>query len=334
MSEKMKVVRVVAEQQAQLDEVDRDTKPLAGDEVTGRTICTLMSPGTELNVYRGEYHKAKMAWGSFPASPGYAAAFRVDGVGAEVTDIKVGDVCYCMGPHQSFQRKARKEVLPLPAGLTPEKAVWARIINITMSTYCTTEIRPPETVIVTGLGIVGLMAAQMFNNAGYNVVGVDMAESRRQVAQRMGIRTTLAGVPMNDPAYKGKVGLVVECTGHEQAVVDATWCLRSGGEIVLVGVPMSPRTGVLALEAFKAIFRANAKMVGGSEWRIPRFPDGSGKPSVFGNMATALQWLASGKINVEGLATTDSPANCQKIFQDLLHMRTPAPTVLLDWSKV
>jgi threonine dehydrogenase-like Zn-dependent dehydrogenase len=330
----MKVLRVVAEQKAQIEEVDRDARPLAADEVTGRTICTLISPGTELNVYRGEYHKAKMAWGSFPATPGYAAAFKVDGVGAEVTDIKPGDVCYCMGPHQTFQRKARKEVLPIPAGLAPEKAVWARIINITMTTYSTTEVRPPETVLVTGLGIVGLMAAQMFNNAGYNVVGVDTAETRRQVAQRLGIGVALPAVPAADAAYKGKVGLVVECTGHEQAVVDATWCLRSGGEIVLVGVPMSARTGVLALEAFKAIFRANARMVGGSEWRIPRFPDGSGKPSVFGNMAVALQWLARGKINVDGLATTDTPANCQKIFQDLLNMRTHAPTVLLDWSKV
>ena len=41
-------VIITAQEQAELQEVERDSKPLGPDEVAGRTVVTLISAGTEL----------------------------------------------------------------------------------------------------------------------------------------------------------------------------------------------------------------------------------------------------------------------------------------------
>ncbi len=331
----IKAVQFTKEQTAELIDTDFEATPPGPTEVVARTLYTLVSPGTELNVYLGEYARASggAGWGTLPMVPGYAAVASVEQVGAEVSDMATGDTIFCMGQHQARQRKERRELLPVPDGLDPQKALYARMMNVTLSTYTTTPIRPPEMVMVVGLGLVGLLGAQMFHMGGYRVVGVDPLEDRRELASRCGIPIVLPAVPKDNRAYRGRIGLVLECSAHEPAVIDATWCLRRGGEIVLVGVPMSAKTDALAVEAYKAIFRSFATMRSGSEWQVPRHPDGSGRPSNWGNMAAALNWLAAGRIKVDGLHTLARPQDCQQVYQDVLNKRTEALTVVFDWTK-
>ena len=67
---------------------------------------------------------------------------------------------------------------------------------------------------------------------------------------------------------------------------------------------------------------------------MPAHPADFRKNSMFGNMGTGLQWIASGRIDVEGLCAVASPADCQRVYQDTLHMRLPRLATLFDWSKV
>ncbi len=330
----MKAVRITAERACELADVERDTSGVAPAVVSARTLYTLISPGTELNIFLGEYDRAGAGWGSFPATPGYAAVAEVEETGEEVDDLQAGDLIFCAGPHQGCQRVERRACLPVPEGLEPVKAPYARIMNVTFSTYSTTAVRPPETVMVVGLGLVGLLGAQLFRMAGYRVVGVEPVEARRRIAVEHGIETVLPAVPVDDPAWRGKVGLVLECSAHERAVVDATWCLRKGGEIVLVGVPMSAKTDALAHDAYKAVFRAVATMRSGTEWQVPRYPDGTGKPSIWGNMERALGFLASGAVNVNGLHTMADPADCQSAYEAVLEKRIDGLTVAFDWTQI
>ncbi len=125
-----KVYRIVftAQERAEFVEVEGIPRPLTSLEVAGRTLVSLISAGTELAVYQDLDRQA-----NFPYRSGYAAIFKVEAVGSEVEDLKVGDLAFCMGSHQSFQRFPREEVLPLPKGLSPETAVFARVMGITIS---------------------------------------------------------------------------------------------------------------------------------------------------------------------------------------------------------
>ena len=208
--------------------------PLGPKEVAGHTLATVISAGTELAWnYTGK---------DFPSRPGYAAVFRVEQVGTEVTDLKPGDLVFCMGRHQSYQRMARPNVVPVPKGLSAEAAVFARMMGISMSTLTTTTARPPGKVLVTGLGLVGHLAAQIFAGCGYEVIACDPVPARRQIAEQMGLRT-MPSVPVDDPDHRGQVDLVVECSGHEQAVLDACKVVRKRGEVVMVGVPWKRMVG-------------------------------------------------------------------------------------------
>jgi threonine dehydrogenase-like Zn-dependent dehydrogenase len=316
-------VTITAPEQAELLPIEPDVSPLAPHEVAGRTLVTLISVGTELS---GAYRR-----GSFPRTLGYAAVFEIESASPEVADLAIGHRVFCMGPHRSFQRCAAADVLRLPQHLSPEVAVFARMMGVSMSTLATTTVRPPEKVLVTGLGLVGHLAAKIFSVCGYQVTGCDPWAVRRDLALQNGIPTVLPAVPLEDPCYDAQVGLVLECSSHEQAALDACRLVRKGGEVVLVGTPWQKNTDLSAHQLLHAVFHNYVLLRSGWEWQIPLHPTEFLGNSLFGNMASAIQWLAEGRIKVDSLYDVAPPSDAQRVYQDFHHRRAKTLTTLFDW---
>lgn len=326
MSETQSVVRFTGIENAELVEVERTAQPLAENEVAGRTVTSLISPGTELAGYQGLWN-----WAKFPASPGYAAVFEIAEVGSAVKDARPGMLAFCMGNHQSHQRAMRENIVPLPENLSPVVAPFGRLMCVTMSTLTTTTARPPAKVIVTGLGIVGHLAARLFAACGYDVLAVDPLEARRTLALQNGIRKVAATMPLDDPEYAGKVALVVETSGHEQAALDACRIVQKRGEVVIVAAMWKPRTNLTAFELLNLVFNRYVVLRSGWEWEVPNQPSDFRANSIYGNIAGAMQWLADGRVTVNGLAKTLSPRDAQSAYQQLLHRPAESLSVLFDW---
>jgi threonine dehydrogenase-like Zn-dependent dehydrogenase len=317
-------VVVTARERAELQPIEIDKTPLGPKEVAGHTLATVISAGTELAWnYTGK---------EFPSRPGYAAAFHVEAVGAEVGDIKPGDLVFCMGKHQSYQRMTRPNVVPVPKGLSAEAAVFARMMGISMSTLTTTTARPPGKVLVTGLGLVGHLAAQIFAGCGYDVIACDPVAARREIAERMGLRA-LPAVPVEDPTVAGQVDLVIECSGHEQAVLDGCKVVRKRGEVVMVGVPWKRMMDMQAHDLLHAIFHKYAVVRSGWEWEVPHQPTDFVTGSLFGQYAGALRWLCERRVKVEGLYQKTAPRDCQQAYQSLLHKTAEKLAVVFDWTE-
>ncbi len=317
----MRAIAFTARERAEVIDWPLDTSPLRADEVAGTTLVSLASPGTELNcLYLAERTE--------PALSGYAAIFRIDAVGAEVNDLKPGDVVFCMGNHVSRQRHSRSWVVPVPAGLDPAVAVFCRLMGVSWSTLITTTARPPDQVLVTGLGPVGNLAAQIFRAAGYVVTSVDPVASRCGLAQRLGLT---ASTELPRAALRDRVGLVVECSGHEQAVLDGVELVRKGGELAMVGVPWKQRCDLSAHRLLHAVFHRYVRVRSGWEWEVPVQRQDFATGSIFGNLAAALTWLADGRVRVDGLAEQVSARDAQLAWQDLRHQRG-APTRVFTWQ--
>lgn len=315
-------VTFTAREQAELLAVDPPTVPLEPRQVHGRTLATLVSAGTEIEgAYLGE---------RFPVQPGYAAVFEVTGVGEEVASIRPGDHVFCMGNHRSFQRVAEPAVLPVPAGLAPTRAVFARLMNVTMTTLTTTTARPPERVAVTGLGLVGHLGAQNLRVAGYDVLGVDPDPRRREIAAGKGLAVA-ERLPTGDEAG---FGLVLDGSGHEQAVLDACQAVRPKGEVVLVGTPWRRRTELTAHAILWEIFHRYVVVRSGWEWELPREPQAFRVNSIRGNLAAALRWLVEQRVDVDGLAEVISPSDCQRAYQGLLRHDWPTLGAVFDWTRL
>jgi threonine dehydrogenase-like Zn-dependent dehydrogenase len=186
--------------------------------------------------------------------------------------------------------------------------------------------------MVTGLGLVGHLAAQTFASCGYRVAAVDPVESRRAIAIENGIAPVFATVPLDDPAYVDQIDLVLECAGHEQAAIDAARIVRKRGEVVLVGTPWRRYTEAYAHELTRLIFHRYVVMRSGWEWELPLHPEEFRKNSLYGNFEGALRWLAEGRVRVKDLYTKVPPREAQTAYQDLVHKRTPRLAIVFDWE--
>jgi threonine dehydrogenase-like Zn-dependent dehydrogenase len=294
---------------------------LADDGVEVKTVASLISAGTELNMQ----YTAR----DFPTNPGYAATGRVERVGAAVSDLSPGDFVLCMGRHQSRSQHARAKVVKLPSDLDPTLAPFARLMGVSWATLSTTRARPPADVLVTGLGPVGHLAAQMFRASGYRVIAIDPDPSRRRWLTEKGFsevhdRTPIGAAP----------SLVVECSGHEQAVLDACRTVGKGGEVVLVGVPWRKQTELSAHAVFHEVFHRYVTLRSGWEWELPLYPDKLVGASTFGNFEGALRWLGEKRVDVSDLYESVSPIDAQRVYQDLLHQRASRLAVLFDWTQL
>lgn len=326
MSTTVHAITFTAREQAELLPLaDAKVEP-AANEIAGPTLVTLASPGTELNgAYLGQ---------KFPRYPGYAAIFEVERIGAEVEGVKVGELRFCMGHHRSYQCFAAADTVAVPAGLAPERAVFTRLMGVTMATLSTTTARPPALVLVTGLGPVGNLGAQIFQACGYEVVAIDPDPTRQELAQHVGLGRVFANVPKEDPTIAKQVTLQLECSGHEQAAVDGCHVLQPYGELSQIGAPWTQRNDATVHELLRLIFFNYLTVRSGWEWQLPNHPTNFRRGSIFENYAAGLQWLHDGRVKVDGLYELMDPRRAQQAYQDILHRRLTYLAPMFDWQGV
>jgi len=237
---------------------------------------------------------------------------------------------YFAGGHAEFQRAWSTTVVPLPAGLAPETAVFARLMGVTMSTLNTTTARPPSPVLVTGLGPVGNLAAQIFARCGYSVTAVDPVAARRETAAACGLKDVRASIE-DGPDVVGKIALHLECSGHEAAALAGCRAIRQRGEVVQVGTPWVKRTDLSAHELLSAIFHKYAVVRSGWEWEVPEQFTPFTPNHRMENYAAALRWLSEGSVRVESLAAIFRPDEALAVYDGLLTQSLPAPGAVFDW---
>lgn len=196
-----------------LEEVAFDPT-LSENDVVIRTLVTIISAGTELACLAG-----LADWAPFPFRPGYGAIGEVIAIGSAVKDIEVGDTILTYSNHASHV-KARILAVKVPDGLTPEHAVFARMANVAITALRVSSAELGDTTAVIGLGLVGNLAAQLFQLSGYSVIGIDRIPKRLEAARACEIER-LINATVADPVQTVKdwtdgkgCEVVVDATGN------------------------------------------------------------------------------------------------------------------------
>ena len=288
----------------ELEDFELDQSEPGPHEVVVRTHRTLISPGTELARLQGKLMFDTDEPPSFPMSVvGYANIGTVLAAGAE-TGVAAGDRVYTMGNHATVARVDVRHMLcvPVPEGLSDEDAVFARLATVSMTTLVTTFARPGDEVAVVGQGLVGNLAAQVFQASGYRVNAFDLSPHRREIAQQAGIRSVHdGGATVN---FSQRHRLIIEATGSAKALAGAVDMAAPGGEIVMIGAPWGgDANSVPSSQITRLLFYRFLRLRSGSEWEIPRQPTPLVSGSNHQNSVTALDWLATGRLNVQPLIT-------------------------------
>ena len=294
-------------------------------QVLGRTLVSVISTGSETGGYMDFFGGT-----AYPCATGYAAVMEVLETGAEVKRFSVGDIIFAEAPHQLYQVIDEDRAVPVPSGMKPEEAVLTRFPAISMTTMIHTAIRPTEPVLVTGLGIVGLMCSQVMQRCGYPVWAVDYSASRRQSAEACEIRHVVSSLEdLQD--LKGRFGLAMECSGNDFATLGALEMLRPGGELAIIGVPWRKTSDAFAHDLFRVIFNNYIHMYSGWEWSLPRSSAVFQPNSTMHSFEKAMEWIRDGSIRTNGIFRLYRPDHCAGLYQTIASGNLDVTCAMFDW---
>jgi Zn-dependent alcohol dehydrogenase len=165
------------------------------------------------------------------------------------------------------------------------------------------QVRPGESVLVYGLGGVGLAALiGALASGAQPVTAIDPSSEKRALALELG---AAAAVAPEDGAVLAGADVVIETVGKASVVAEAYRAARRGGRIVTVGLPNPSET--LSINALSIV--ADGKTLTGSYM-------GSSIPSRDVPRYVAL-WR-TGKLPVEKLLTSVSPLSDINMLLDRL----------------
>jgi 2-desacetyl-2-hydroxyethyl bacteriochlorophyllide A dehydrogenase len=220
--------------------------PPGRDQVRVRALASGISAGTELLVYRGQVPPdlpldlATLA-GSFryPIKYGYASVGRVEAAGAGVERPLPGDLVFALHPHQDAYVLPAERAVVLPPDTPPERGVFLANLETAVNVTLDAAPRLGETVLLSGLGVVGLLVLQALRRTGVaRIIAVDVLEARRAVATRLGADRVLApgdGLAADVRAWTGGRGadLAVEVSGAPAALEPAIEAVADEGTVVV-----------------------------------------------------------------------------------------------------
>ncbi|MEC9375429.1 MAG: bi-domain-containing oxidoreductase [Pseudomonadota bacterium] len=179
-----------------------------------------------------------------PLPLGYSNVGTVIEVGEGVDDLSVGDTVVSNGNHAEIVCVPRNLCAVVPNEVSLDSAVFTVISAIALQGIRLIRPTVGENIVVTGLGLIGLVAVQILRANGCNVLGVDINPKRCELARKFGAETVdlSSGEDIFEKANKfsnsrGVDGvLLCASTESDEPVKQAAKICRQRGRIVLVGV--------------------------------------------------------------------------------------------------
>lgn len=178
-----------------------------------------------------------------PLPLGYCNVGRVIAVGEGVNDFKIGDRVASNGHHAEYVSVPQNLVAHIPDNVSDEEASFTVIGSIGLQGIRLLNPTIGETVVVIGLGLIGLLTAQLLAANGCKVIGVDIDNAKLKLAEQWGI------IPFNpkdgdvikfvesNTANIGADGVIITASAKNNDIISqsAKMC-RKRGRIILVGV--------------------------------------------------------------------------------------------------
>ena len=278
-----------------------------------------------------------------PMAVGYCNVGRVLDVGAGVDGLAAGDLVVSNGRHAGVVVVGKNLCAKVPAGVDDSAAVFAVPGAIALQGVRLAAPTLGEVFVVTGLGLIGLIAVQLLRANGCKVLGVDTDPGRLALARAFGAETadlsrgedpeSIAAALSKGRGVDGVI-LTLASKSSEPVAQAARMC-RQRGRIVLVGV-----TGLdLDRNDFyekELSFQVSCSYGPGRydpdyEERGNDYPFGLVRWTEQRNIEAALELMAEGRLDVRPLISHRFPVDDAEQAYDLLASPRPSLGVLIDY---
>jgi S-(hydroxymethyl)glutathione dehydrogenase/alcohol dehydrogenase len=187
----------------------------------------------------------------------------------------------------------------------------------------TAKVQAGDSVVVFGLGGIGLNVIQGARLAGANmIVGIDVNPKRRAIAEKLGMThfvnpREVEGdlVPYLVSLTKGGADFSFECIGNVDTMRQALECCHKGwGTSVIIGV--APAGAEIRTRPFQ--------LVTGRVWKGTAFGGARGRTDV----PKIVDWYMEGRINIDDLITHALPLEKINDAFELMHKGESIRTVV------
>jgi propanol-preferring alcohol dehydrogenase len=229
-------------------------------------------------VCHSDLHIAEGDWAPLlkiikkPLIPGHELVGRVVEKGADVSNLEIGDrvgvawlywscgecdMCsegrenLCKkqmitgatvdGGYAQFTKAKASHSMKVPDSLSSEEAAPFFCAGVTVyRAIKNAAIEPGQRVAIFGIGGLGHLAVQIAKAFGADVIAVDIAEDKLELARSLGARITINAVTGDAVKELRKLGgahVSVVTSGSKAAYDSAFYATRGNGTLVVVGMP-------------------------------------------------------------------------------------------------
>ena len=182
-----------------------------------------------------------------PVPLGYSSAGVVVEAGARVNRFSPGDRVACIGAgyasHAQYVSVPENLCCLVPEGLPLEEASFGMLGVIALHGIRCAKVNPGECVVVTGLGLLGLLTVQMLKAFGNRVIGMDIDPGKVAMACQMGAEQAVSSdeelrnyVNHASDGHGADAIIITAATKSDGPVNTAVDLARFAGRIVVVGV--------------------------------------------------------------------------------------------------
>lgn len=255
------------------DVIDVPCPQLKAGHVLIRTHVSLISKGTEkmlidfghaslLQKAKQQPERVSMVWDKIKTDGlaptldavrnkldqlipmGYCNVGTVLAVADDVTEIKIGDRVISNGAHAEVVTVGKNLCCLVPAHVVDEDAVFTILGAVALQGIRLVAPTLGETVVVMGLGLVGLLTVQLLYAQGCTVIGIDLDPKKVALANTMGANAHLLTSSEEALLFTQQLTrergvdavLVTASTKSSNPIHLAAQMCRQRGRIVLVGV--------------------------------------------------------------------------------------------------
>ncbi len=249
-----------------------------------------------------------------PLPLGYCNAGEVIAVGDGVTEFRVGDRVASNGHHAEVVCVPRNLVAKIPDNVSYDEAAFTVIGAIGLQGIRLIDPTFGETIVVIGLGLIGLISAELLIANGCKVIGFDFDDKKVDLAAAKGVlayNANKCNVVATVESLTDNVGadgvVITASTKSNEVISQAAGMSRKKGRIVLVGV--------IGLDIQRSdFFKKELSFQVSCSYGPGRYDDdyeqkGIDYPLAYvrwtekRNFEAILQAMSSGKLNVKPLIT-------------------------------
>lgn len=255
-----------------------------------------------------------------PMALGYSSAGTITALGAGMDGFHIGQRVACAGggyaAHAEYNAVPRNLLTPLPGNVDFDSAAFTTLGAIALHGLRLAEPQLGERVAVIGMGLLGLLTAQMASAAGCRVLGVDVNPGRIALAAQFGIAACLReGAAAAAQAFTANQGFdsIIICadTPSNDPVELAGAIARDRAKVVATGAVGLTFPRKVYFE--KELSFINSRSYGPGRYDPAYEEQGRDYPIGFvrwtegRNFEAVVEMLESGKLNVAPLITHRFP---------------------------